>query len=805
MTASGNNTYELTGGSTGDFNWLLIPYSTAAPNASRRYNIGGSLKYRVGNESLNIDLQPALITVDPDPSLRIHYFWEKYIEADDPFTPDIIEPSTPFTVGVAVNNAGYGTASNVRLASDQPDIVDKERGLKIDFRLLGSSLGNQQRESDLNINFGDLEPMTTKVARWWLITTLQGKFQKYSAKVSNINALGDEELNLIDELRVHELIANVKLFNVQPDDDFDDVLDFLTNDVEDILNLPDHVYSSDDLNAIPVEIGQVDHISSHSEEICADGICNDELILSINVTTSDNDSWTHFKVETEAGDEIGIDYYTRVTSLKKICETGSNELPFENAWIKTIPRGDPRKTFHYVNIFDFAASNEDCFYEIETCGKSSNSLCKDKSGIELIDPYEFIRKAVNGCLIDPPNTPANIVSNFTFDNSIFETGDSVEYVCIDNGFTFYSICMENGNWSEISDTCNDLPSTTPTANVTTTTIMNVTTSTTSSVTTTSTISNITTAIANGTNGTSTTANVMSTATNATTPTTANATASTTTNVITTETHVTTSSTTNATTPTTTNAKTSTTTNVITTATNVTTPSTTNATSSDTTNVMTTATNVTTSSTTNVTTSTTTNIMTTASNITTPTTTNATTSATTNVMTTATNVTTPSTTNATTSTTTNAATTTTEATVWCDEVGGFLELTNDKHCVTICSPRYMNDRNYPAGKIVKWTVKPNQNCTGGTKVTFIGSIFHLPRSAKCKEDDFVRFNQKISSKKDKVLQKCGEWSPEDEPDRENFRLVHVSNNIRVTFNSKKKQKKNGRGFMAQLCAIDCPSE
>ena len=54
----------------------------------------------------------------PDPSL-VHYFWEKNVIADDPFT-DEIEPSVPFTLGVVVKNAGYGTASSLTLESGQP-------------------------------------------------------------------------------------------------------------------------------------------------------------------------------------------------------------------------------------------------------------------------------------------------------------------------------------------------------------------------------------------------------------------------------------------------------------------------------------------------------------------------------------------------------------------------------------------------------------------------------------------------------------------------------------------------------------
>ena len=712
ITKGANGNYELLNGATGEFNWLLIPYSSAAPKESTPYFIGGNLKYTIAGEELDIDLQPALITVDPDPSLRIHYFWEKHIEADDPFT-DPIEPSTPFTIGMAIQNAGYGTASNVKLASGQPEIIENEKGLKINFRLIGSSIGNMQRESDLSIDFGDLEPMITKVAHWWLITTLQGTFKNYSATVSNKNPLGDEDLSLIDDLQIHDLIGNVKLYNVNPDEDFDDTLDFLTNDVEDMSHMPDHVYSSNDLSVFPVKVGIVNMISSSLEEVCIAGACNNELIITLNRTTiGASHGWTYYQIATEDGDDIGINYFTRVIELSKICknDTSASEmsLPFENAWIKTIPKGDPRITYHYVNLFDYdSMTNESCYYKITTCGRGSNVHCKDRSGIELIDPYAFLRRAVNGCLSDPPDPPNNVISNFTFSNTILEQGDVVKYVCIDNGFTFYSTCMENGNWSNIQDEC-DSQSTTST----TTTMANDATTTTTTVTTTI---NVTTTTANNATTATTTAN------NATTTTTAN----------------------NGTTTTIT-----------------------------------------------------------ANNATTTTTTTSTTTRPIMLNDTTTTFTTSTTLADSTTTTSTTTTTTTEYLVECNSEGGTFRLTDDYPCISICSPRYPKQRDYPAGKTVKWKVKPNANCTGGTKVTFAGPIFHLPKSNNCKRDDYVLFKQRKINGDVKIVRKCGKWNPIDEPDREKFALKNPAKNIAITFNSRLKQRRNGAGFMAQLCGIQC---
>ncbi len=97
----------------------------------RDYYVGGSFSYRTGNRSLSMPLSPALITVTPDPSLHVHYFMEKHAQGDDPFTKGVREPSIPFSLGVAIKNEGFGIASNVRMSSEQPEIIDNEKGLKV--------------------------------------------------------------------------------------------------------------------------------------------------------------------------------------------------------------------------------------------------------------------------------------------------------------------------------------------------------------------------------------------------------------------------------------------------------------------------------------------------------------------------------------------------------------------------------------------------------------------------------------------------------------------------------------------------
>jgi hypothetical protein len=56
-----------------------------------------------------------------------------------PFT-SIVEPSVPYSLAVMIQNSGKGTARNVQIASAQPRIVENEKGLLIDFKILGTEV-----------------------------------------------------------------------------------------------------------------------------------------------------------------------------------------------------------------------------------------------------------------------------------------------------------------------------------------------------------------------------------------------------------------------------------------------------------------------------------------------------------------------------------------------------------------------------------------------------------------------------------------------------------------------------------------
>ncbi len=91
----------------------------------------------------------------------------------------------------------------------------------------------------------------------------QGHFRNYSATFTNSNPLGDEKLSLLDELEIHELLRNVRLYkselrrSASDSDPEDGILDFLANDRKDLYQVPDAVYDSRSLERSNVGAGEL--------------------------------------------------------------------------------------------------------------------------------------------------------------------------------------------------------------------------------------------------------------------------------------------------------------------------------------------------------------------------------------------------------------------------------------------------------------------------------------------------------------------------------------------------------------------
>ena len=240
------NPASLTGinaGQKGLVKFVFIPQLNAAPQTPTVYTFGGSVTYwdPYAGAMVTLPLSPVAITVNPSPNLTLHYFMERNILGDDALTTQEVEPSVPAELAVMVENQGYGPAREMTISSAQPKIVDNEKGLAIDFNLIGSNLQGKPVQLGLtNIDFGLIEPLQTKIGQWYFTSSLLGKFVSYDAKVVHNSSFGNKNLSLVQGVKLHELTKSIRLYGNLDDG----INDFLVNDVFDVNDRPDIIYFS---------------------------------------------------------------------------------------------------------------------------------------------------------------------------------------------------------------------------------------------------------------------------------------------------------------------------------------------------------------------------------------------------------------------------------------------------------------------------------------------------------------------------------------------------------------------------------
>jgi hypothetical protein len=236
-----DGTGTLPGGATGSAVYTFIPTDDAAPSAPATYQIGGTLTYVDSGQTVTVPLLSAPITVYPEAKLDLLYFQQRDVYGLDPIDPALSEPSQPFDLGLMVKNVGAGTAHSFQITSAQPQIVDNEKGLLINFTIIGTEVGDQPISPSLTANLGDISPGGTKEVTWEMLSTLAGKFISFNATFQHVNDLGNTNTSLINSVEIHSLTHEV--LADRPTDD--DLPDFLVNDIPNPASLPDTLYLSD--------------------------------------------------------------------------------------------------------------------------------------------------------------------------------------------------------------------------------------------------------------------------------------------------------------------------------------------------------------------------------------------------------------------------------------------------------------------------------------------------------------------------------------------------------------------------------
>lgn len=239
--------WSLAANTTGTATILFIPTKYAAPDEPVEWSFGGTLSYIDPFTGLEVtrELYPVTLTVKPSPELDLTYFMQRDVYGDDPMTLDVVEPMKPAEFALLINNKGNGDATNVRMVTQQPEIIENEKGLYIDFELISSQVnGNDAALSfgqSIANDFGTIPAHSQAYAQWWLQSSLLGHFTEYKVETTHVTSYGNENLSLLDEVTIHELIHG---FTVKNDGD-KPVRGFLVNDIADTQDLPDAVYFTD--------------------------------------------------------------------------------------------------------------------------------------------------------------------------------------------------------------------------------------------------------------------------------------------------------------------------------------------------------------------------------------------------------------------------------------------------------------------------------------------------------------------------------------------------------------------------------
>lgn len=195
---------------------LFIPTKYAAPEGLTTWSFGGTLYFTDGDGNTQVrQLLPVSLQVKPSPDLDLTYFVQRDIYGDNPLTKDVIEPIVPAEFSVLIHNKGKGNASNIRMFTRQPQIVDNEKGLLIDFNIISSRLNDGETvlalDSTIATVFGDIPAGKSSYARWDLTASLLGHFNKYDVSVNHVTSYGNPDLSLVDNVSIHELIHSCAL------------------------------------------------------------------------------------------------------------------------------------------------------------------------------------------------------------------------------------------------------------------------------------------------------------------------------------------------------------------------------------------------------------------------------------------------------------------------------------------------------------------------------------------------------------------------------------------------------------------
>ena len=321
--------WTLDAGRTGVLKVKFVPTKYAAPISPIDYVFGGNLTFMVDGKQRHADLTDQVLTVKPTPELNLDYFMQRDIIADDAITKDVVEPAEEAEFAVLISNIGYGDAENLRMVTAQPEMVDNEESLFLQYSITSSQLNGQEKSlafgKSVTTEFGTLPAHGHAYAQWWMTSSLLGHFIEYNTGYTQLTLSQNPNLSLLNQVRIHELIRSIVV-----EGNSNAGYGFAINGEEDSQNLPDTLYLTD---------GTKEPISTGLASM------NENSAYEYTLTLEGTGGWTYAKV---------ADPTDGNATITEVVRADGTIVPLRNIWQTWATVVDKKRAVHenLIHIID---------------------------------------------------------------------------------------------------------------------------------------------------------------------------------------------------------------------------------------------------------------------------------------------------------------------------------------------------------------------------------------------------------------------------------------------------------------------
>ena len=326
--------------SSGTAGWTIIPTDAAAADGITAYLVEGTLSYVDDGYDVTVPILPTKITVYPGPNLQVQYFLQQNVYGNDPFSTQVTTPQ-PFALGLLVTNTGAGNAGDFTITSSQPQIIDNQKGLLVNFNIIGAQVGNQPISPSLTADLGTIASGQTVAADWQMTSSLDGTFSNMNATYQHTNSLGGAQTSIISSVAIHDMVQMVQ--PDEPGDGDNDAPAFLVDSDPSVIDLPDTLYFADGTTA-PVTI---------TTNAAVDGTVTPDN-LEIHLTATMTSGWDYLELQ-----DPGPGY----TLEKVVRSDGTQILVGSNAWqTRPVDAGTNDLSADLLHLLDYDGTGSYTLY-----------------------------------------------------------------------------------------------------------------------------------------------------------------------------------------------------------------------------------------------------------------------------------------------------------------------------------------------------------------------------------------------------------------------------------------------------------